>query len=536
MRRSIERFVTGAALSLLVALPAVAQDDTLPELFADVMDVRVVNVEVVVTDRKGKRIKGLAAEDFELRVDGEPVPVDYFAEVEDGYTLTSSDDDVGSVPSLAPDEPAGTNYLIFIDDQFAIKQRRDRVLRHLEQDLALLQLADRAAVVAFDGHDITRLSDWSNHHATVRQALGQARERRAHGRPGMSGLGDRTRRSVMAAAATVRSFAKAPGRKVMLLLVEGWAAPTHRWKLWSPWGSGMTSASLDSLYGPLVHAANLVGYSLYPIDLPGPLPRNAGPGWSPTLGEPQPAGESLTGGDSRGGNVAPYFSLPDWSKDTRLASEGRQHHVLEFLAEQTGGVPMINAYRDKALAKTVTDTRSYYWLGFEPPLTGSDALHKIKVRVNATRKLRVRSREHYVDMSRGTEVSMLVEGSLLFGGSPGTDSLGVRFGIPRKAGFRKISVPTEVTIPLDDLTLLPMDGRWLNELEFRVTLINEAGRLSEMPVRKLPVLRTQEPRPGDVFVYETELPMRKRQHRYVAAVYDPVSGALLSARGAVGPQ
>ena len=42
--------------------------------------------------------------------------------------------------------------------------------------------------------------------------------------------------------------------------------------------------------------------------------------------------------------------------------------------------------------------------------------------------------------------------------------------------------------------------------------------------------------PGDVFVYETDLPMRKRQHRYVAAVYDPVSGALLSARGAVGPQ
>ena len=328
MRRSTERFVTGAALTLLAALPAVAQDDTLPELFADVMDVRVVNVEVVVTDRKGNRIHGLEAEDFELRVDGEPVPVDYFAEVEDGYTLTSSDDDDGSVPSLAPDEPAGTNYLIFIDDLFAIEQRRNRVLRRLEQDLALLQPTDRAAVVAFDGRNITRLSDWSNHHATIRQAFVQARERRAHGRPGMSGLGHRTRRSVMAAAATVRSFAKAPGRKVMLLLVEGWAAPTYRWNPWSPWGSGTTKASLDSLYGPLVHAANLVGYSLYPIDLPGPLPRNAGPGWYPALGEPQLGGQLLSTGDSRGSNVGPYFSVPDWSQDTHRASEGRQHHVL----------------------------------------------------------------------------------------------------------------------------------------------------------------------------------------------------------------
>ncbi len=57
-----------------------------------------------------------------------------------------------------------------------------------------------------------------------------------------------------------------------------------------------------------------------------------------------------------------------------------------------------------------------------------------------------------------------------------------------------------------------------------------------MPVRKLPVLRTEEPGAGDVFVCETELPMRNRMHRYVAAVYDPMSGALLSARGNVGPE
>ena len=62
--------LTIAALSL-AAIPGAAQDNPLPDLFSDVIDVRVVNVEVVVTDKKGNRIRGLQAKDFELRVDGD---------------------------------------------------------------------------------------------------------------------------------------------------------------------------------------------------------------------------------------------------------------------------------------------------------------------------------------------------------------------------------------------------------------------------------------------------------------------------------
>ncbi|MCE2558962.1 MAG: hypothetical protein J4F98_10210 [Acidobacteria bacterium] len=124
-----------AALGLTV-IPAAAQDSPLPDLFSDVIDVRVVNVEVVVTDRKGNRITGLQPGDFELLVDREPVRIDYFTEIEDGRALAPTDTGVDNVPSLTADEPAGTNYLIFVDDLFAIQQRRNRVLTHLAQDLA----------------------------------------------------------------------------------------------------------------------------------------------------------------------------------------------------------------------------------------------------------------------------------------------------------------------------------------------------------------------------------------------------------------
>ena len=97
-------------------------------------------------------------------------------------------------------------------------------------------------------------------------------------------------------------------------------------------------------------------------------------------------------------------------------------------------------------------------------------------------------------------------------------------------------VPMEVVIPLDDITLLPMGGLWMNELELRVTVINESGDRSETPVQTIRIAGAAEPEPGQHFVYDTGLLLRKREHRFVAAIYDPVSGAILSSSGAVGPQ
>ena len=511
------------ALCLSAALPAASQENPLPDLFSDVIDVRVVNVEVVVTDRSGNRIRGLQPGDFELRVDGEPVPIDYFTEIDEGRALEASGEGVGGVPALTPDEPVGTSYLVFIDDLFAIKQRRDRVLKRLEEDLIRLGPADRVAVVAHDGRQLTLITHWTGDRADIESALLEARNRKPYGllyRHGMgSERGDKTRRSVMAAAGAVRSFANAPGRKVMLLLIEGWATVSDTWNYRSAYAAASAGVTLDRLYGPLVDAANLVGYSLYPIDLPGfqgaPGPPIAGFG----EGLAPPFAGSI-------GGYATWSAMP----------ERRFHNVLQFLAEETGGLPMINSFSKKALAETAADTRSYYWLGFAPPRNEDDRLHDIAVRLPGHRGLRVRTREHYLDMSRATEVGMLVEGALLLGGSPGTESLEVSFGEPSKAGFRRLNVPMKVTVRLDDVELLPVDGQWANDLDFRIRLMNKWGDQAAPPVAKVQIRIPNEPMPGDLYVFETDLTIRKRNHRFVAAVYDPLTGDLLSTRGTVGPR
>src|SRR5947199_10341816 len=77
-------------LPLLVVAPGVRAADDVPPSFGESIDVRVVNVEAVVTDGQGNRVSGLKPEDFRLRVDGKEVPVEYFSEVKDGEALAAA--------------------------------------------------------------------------------------------------------------------------------------------------------------------------------------------------------------------------------------------------------------------------------------------------------------------------------------------------------------------------------------------------------------------------------------------------------------
>ena len=598
------RLARHAALLGALLLPAAvtAQQQDEPTVFSEVIDVRVVNAEIVVTDRDGNRVHGLTAADFELLVDGEPMPISYFTEIAEGFAQGAATGAVAGVPDLAPYAPVGTNFLIFIDDFFSIERDRNRVLDSLEEDLRELGPVDRVAAVAFDGDSLEMLTAWTNDPSVMEQALDRARGRTAYGlqrlselkmseanretqaifeavadqafapdlreaaelqqigaeaQQGETGsdvamraqtlaeedaaalkdllgtslssqelryaqrLENQLELSVLAAMATMRSLANQPGRKVMLLLTGGWPRSAA---LFTVAGKGDTSGfaasadgalmSEDELYGPLVSAANLIGYALYPVDLPG-------------------LSASFSGDAARGFGPG---AQPD---DTRagpgsLEREDMLHSTLDLLADSTGGVSMINADRDQALAAAVEDTRSYYWIGFEPTRREDEAFHDIEVRLAGRPDLRVRTREGYVDMSRDREVSMTVDAAMRFGIPPDTRPLEVRFSDPVRAGRRRMSMAVEVIIPLDHVELIPVAGGWRNELEVRVTAMDLDGNRSEMSRERILIAGPAKPRPGQVFYYETDLVFRRRDHTWVIAVHDPLTGTVLTSRGEVG--
>ncbi|HEX5759857.1 MAG TPA: VWA domain-containing protein [Thermoanaerobaculia bacterium] len=543
------RFRSPLAAALLLAsfAPAVAQEPP-QETFGELIEVRVVNVEVVVTDRDGNRVSGLAPADFRLTVDGRQVPIEYFTEVVGGEAVAPSAAQAAPVPGLpaiSPGEPVGTSYLVFVDDLFSIEQRRDQVLRRLKEDVGRLGPGDRMAVVAFDGRSLEMLSSWSTSKNELERAFDKAMLRRGRGlerlaerrsfeasrrfspspvtdrRGRASGIGtqldfeerafaerlaDQVQTAVAAAVTTLRGFASPPGRKVMLLLSGGWP--------YSPADYTVNDAQQpimdrevpggESLFRPLVDTANLLGYTLYPVDVPGLEADTV----DAAAGAPMPTGLNVR--------------------------ENEIHRSLQFVAEETGGRALINNARAEALQRAADDTRSYYWLGFSPQRKRDDGRHDIEVTVLRP-ELTARSRESYLDVSRTAEVSMMVESALLFGNPPGTQPLPIQVGEIRKGGRREIEVPLTVAIPVDAITVVPVGDKWVAELELRVAAVDEDGRRAPVPVVPLTVTTPTKPEAGKHIPYSTTVRLRRAKQRLIVAVFDRASGVLLSAEVEVVP-
>lgn len=122
-------------LGLASAVPLSAQP-TQP--FVESVDVQVVEVDVVVTDKKGRPVKGLNREDFELYVDGEPIEVANFYEsaisaVEErtgrrNKTRTA----VRSEPRPGTADGGPLTVVFYLDDPNIYPTHRIRLLRRLE--------------------------------------------------------------------------------------------------------------------------------------------------------------------------------------------------------------------------------------------------------------------------------------------------------------------------------------------------------------------------------------------------------------------
>jgi VWFA-related protein len=570
--RNARRHLLCAALASFALAAKLPAQQTIPG-FAEVLDVRVVNVEVVVTDREGNRVPGLARTDFELLVDGKPVAIEFFTEIADGVVTEPAGAARGAerpadVPALGEGQRLRTNIVVFIDDFFSIAQDRDRVLDRLEQDLTQLAEGDRVAIVAFDGTKLDLLTGWTGDRTAIGAALRQARSRRTFGLQRLSErrtndserversalsqlqiervlasggeapeevlfqnldpvelnyvnrLTTQVEHSVLAAVSTLRSFAGPPGRKVMLLLSGGWpyspaeyALNTFTANVEDTLGAiaDTTLFGRSPLFAPLTDTANRLGYTVYPVDLPG-LDRESGNDAATGFGELDANAASLSAGGTGG--------------DREL----QVHNSLDFLADQTGGRPLINAERDRALSDAIADTRTFYWLGFTPPHNQDDKRHELEVRVKRE-GLRVRSRAGFVDLSRSAEITMMVESSLLFGDPPSSKPLALRFGQPNRRGVARMRIPLEVGIPMDEIVLIESAGKFRNELELRITVMEPNGERSEPQLHRVVIEGDRPPQPGQMFYYETVLLMREKQHRIVVAVYDPLSGAILSSSG-----
>jgi VWFA-related protein len=515
--------------------------------FGASVDVRVVNVEAVVTDARGERVRGLSAGDLKLEVDGQEVPIEYFAEVAGGQPVLAPSSASASAPSEGTPSPApslapqGRSLLVFIDEAYAVANQRDAVLQSLERDLKLLGPEDRMAIVAFGsvttGGRLDVLSGWTGDRAALAAALRAARKRPASGNDVLA-----TRRSQAndveilaqaqeassdpyeedssglrvlsaavpaddvdprlsswltklsrAAVAAMHGMAPPSGRRTLLLLSGGW--PTLR------------------SHVSLALAANRLGYTVYPVDVQG-------------------IDSALAVNDAS-------FATPH-SNDGFISSgwERKSELGMELLARFTGGQAILNSARLTALGRVMEDTSSYYWLGFTPQWKGDDHQHRIKVTarttVQALKGLKVRSRTGFSDFSRATEASLTTQGILLLGGDPKDKRLIVETGPPKAKG-REIELPVTIVIPAADLTPIEQAGGWRFEATLGTAVVDGGSAFSNLAETPLRVTLPEKPGPGALIRHRMTLTLRRAKQRLVFTLRDPVGGGALWGEAEVAP-
>ncbi|HEX4961532.1 MAG TPA: VWA domain-containing protein [Thermoanaerobaculia bacterium] len=510
-----------AGLVLLLAAPVFAATAPAPpQTYGESIDVRVVNVEAVVTDRRGNRVEGLKAADFRLLVDGREVPVDYFTEVVGGVAAapaaaSGSEAPASAVP-VGPGEKVGTNYLVFVDDQFSIGAPRDLVLRRLAADLGRLGPQDRMAIVSFDGNQLVRLSDWTADHQALAQAfaaeekrpsygIGKLAERRSEGGDGLEGqslaaLIDQVWNQgigVQAVVAAMRGTPAPAGRKVMVLLNGGWGVPDV------PERKGALPSAEDlpeakTLFAPIFDTANLLGYTIYAVDVQGLDPDST---WADASAAGPSEHRFITTGFERG-----------------------VHEALEVVARETGGKAILNSARLDAFARVAADTNAYYWLGFTPQWKADGSRHDVRLEVRRP-GLAVRSRTGFSDLTREQEAQVQAAGQLLYGGSP-VEPLAVTAGTSRRSGWLTMEMPLTVEIPVSALTPMPAEGGW--SLAANLSIAAMEGGAASAKWQTLPVrIHVAElPQKAGSLRWETLLKL-KRSTRQLLVVLGADTGEVL---------
>ncbi|HVE65980.1 MAG TPA: hypothetical protein VNC59_05325, partial [Thermoanaerobaculia bacterium] len=158
--------LTASVLVLLYSIvpgPGLAQ---VPPTFTEEVEVRVMDIDVVVLGRDGRPVTDLKKEDFTIRIDGKPVPIDYFARVDEGTIhapdlANASPDQVLAAYRSGEEAYVPRHFLLYVDVGHLAPNGRKRGLEALRDLVTRMGPNDRGRVVLFDRRP-KELTEWTS--------------------------------------------------------------------------------------------------------------------------------------------------------------------------------------------------------------------------------------------------------------------------------------------------------------------------------------------------------------------------------------
>jgi VWFA-related protein len=378
------------------------------------ISVEMIQLDAVVTDKKGRHVTDLRPDEIQVFQDGELQPISAFSYVRAGVEAPSESQPSAAaaahgtvaVPAAAAAPTAPRTLLVVLDDLSFNAHSFDRTRRSLRQVIEGLDPKDRVDIVATSSAidrltlttdrkanlaalDAVRRTPWTRGElANVWASPQAAFFGRTHGERYDGSVFDNVDdwmalRSLAVVKEVVKALREIPGRKAILLVSQGFL---NLRDLTLPqvskiyWPIDRLYGDNNDLFGALRRTAELAtrsGVVIHTVD-----PRGL-----------TPAGLSVEDSITDVHDVRAYQNTLAARHVGLYAAQG----TLQHLSDETGGLSLVD---DNDMARSidtiVSDLSGYYLIGYTPRSETFDSgrFHRFEVKVKRP-GVKVRTREGF---------------------------------------------------------------------------------------------------------------------------------------------
>ena len=544
-------------LTVWLCVVATAQNRPLIPRLGETIEVSIVNVDVVVTDRNGNHIHGLTRNDFEIHEDGKLQSVSNFAEYSGGQENSTPSTEapatshaprpkrtilvfIDHVAQLSPDkeiffaslktllhETIGPGDVVsvvswkrmlvtrlpFTQDLTAL----DRVLAKLEAESASY-FPDPDVHARFYNIDVEADRMWRSEAIAIAKAQGVTlsyADIESQSGPDVAKFETiEMRKKLHAIQSLVTGLSGFDGRKVLVLAVNHLALVSGESKEGT--GRGSDYDMFGSIEG-LGRIAATNNITIYPLFLYGPVKFTASPA---VLSAEHPPPRANPDSNETSFATNPFTRSP--------VDAPKAFAAMVPIARRTGGAVSIGAENFAARVSSIReDLDSYYSLAYRATTSGSGAGHSIVVKMTNPDYV-ARYRRDYVDKPPVARMQDRVVSSLLQEASGTTIPISVIAGPARRQGRKRWMIPIHVEIPTASLTTIHEKGIGTGAFSVYIAWSGILGDLSEA-TRQTRTFRIPDAQRGavrDHFDYDFPLEVDERTKSLVIGVVDEVSQEL----------
>lgn len=491
------RYVLALALGLASMTTASAElvvREVPQETFEDTVEVNLVNVEVYVTDKKGRPIRGLQASDFDVREDGRPMKLSLFSELREGREEAPSLLELPAAEATAND--TRPYVILYVDNRHLRPAGRLRALEDMRSFLGDSVPWDRVMVLS-QGLGVETVARFGDGETKVKEAFDTILQSVSYGGQNESerrslfdtmkdeievNLGDgceripshirsyarsvttRVSSTLTHLARQVSAQAGVPGRKNLIYIGDGlelvpsadvymYAADLCPHKMLQ-FQSDASRNNLSSRFEQLTRHANANRVTFFALEAIG-----------------QRTGSSA---DAQYSSMKYRPSLQvDQIEVANLQSS------LSFMADDTGGRAIFgtNRFAD-GLEKIADDLTSYYSLAYAAPHSGDDRIHDIDIKVPGKKKARLRYRRSYRDKPTDERMADRLLSALELGLGQNPLAAALSHGEITAGAKGTFLVPLRITMSLDKLVLLEQTGERQGRIRLQLSGRDEKGRVT----------------------------------------------------------